>query len=344
MDWLEFSVTADTETAEPVIELFNRYGHGGAVVETPVDCLEDDLPHAAPPPYVIVRAYLPLDQANAPAPSTPMGEGLRPSPRQLLEEGLWHLSMIRPLPPVEIRQLAEEDWANAWKKQYHILRIGRRTRIVPAWEEYEPAPGEVVVRLEPGMAFGTGLHPTTRLCLQEMETLVTPGGTVLDVGTGSGVLAIAAALLGARSVLALDTDPVAAAVAGENVARNAVADRVTVRQGSLAGGTQPWLLTDPATGGSLFQLDAGRFDLVVANILAPVIVGMAEGLSARTAERGLVIVSGLIVGQETDVATALAEHGLRLVRSVQETDWVALVLQRDPEIDGSEPGPAGGVV
>jgi ribosomal protein L11 methyltransferase len=177
-----------------------------------------------------------------------------------------------------------------------------------------------------------------------METLVTPECTVLDVGTGSGILAIAAARLGARSVLALDTDPVAAAVAGENVVRNGVADRVTVRHGSLAGGTRPWLLTDPATGGSLFQLDAGRFDLVVANILAPAIIGMAEGLSARTAERGLVIVSGLIANQEVDVASALAGHGLRLVRSVRETDWVALVLQRDPEIDGSEPGPAGGAV
>jgi ribosomal protein L11 methyltransferase len=334
VEWLEFSVTADTETAEPVIELFNRYGHGGAVVETPVDCLEDELALAAPPSLVIVRAYLPLDLANAPEQAEDSGK----SPHQRLEEGLWHLSMIRPLASVEIRRLAEEDWANAWKKQYHILRIGHRTRIVPAWEEYEPQSGEVVVRLEPGMAFGTGLHPTTRLCLQALETFVTPGCAVLDVGTGSGVLAIAAAKLGARSVLALDTDPVAVTVAGENAARNAVADLVTVRHGSLAGGTRPWLVTGPATGGNLSLLDTGRFDLVVANILAPVIVGMAAGLAARAAERGHVIVSGLIASQETEVAAALLGQGLRLVHSAHEFDWVALVTRRDPELCGDRAG------
>ena len=335
MEWLEFSVTADSETAEAVIELFNRYGHGGAVVETPVDCLEDELARAAPPARVIVRAYLPLDQALLEQARDSEGKDAR----QRLEEGLWHLSQIRFLPPVEIRRLAEEDWANAWKKQYHVLRIGHRTRIVPAWEEYEPLSGEVVVRLEPGMAFGTGLHPTTRLCLQALETYVMPGCTVLDVGTGSGVLAIAAAKLGARSVLALDTDPVAVGVAGENVARNVVADVVTVRHGSLAGSARPWLVTDPATGlplsaakgGSLFLLDTGRFDLVVANILAPVIVGMAAGLAARTAERGHVIVSGLIASQELEVGAALLGQGLEFAHAAQESDWVAIVMELYPE-------------
>ena len=276
MDWLEFSITTDSETAEAVIELFNRHGHGGAVVETPVDCLEDDLASAAPPTQVIVRAYLPDDPVQ---PQDPPGK----TRSRLLEEGLWALSMIRPLPAPEIRRLAEEDWANAWKQQYHVLRIGRRTRIVPAWEEYDAQPGEVVVRLEPGMAFGTGLHPTTRLCLEAMESSVEPGCTLLDVGTGSGILAIAAARLGAVSVLALDTDPVAVSVARENAERNGVSAVVTCQQGSV-GRAPGW--APSGMGGEPFLLQEGTFDRVVVNILAPVIISLAGGLAARTATGG----------------------------------------------------------
>ncbi len=320
MDWLEFSITTDSETAEAIIELFNRHGHGGAVVEVPVDCLEDDLATAAPPAQVIVRAYLPADD---PEQDRDSGEK---TPGRLLEEGLWALSMIRPLPAPQIRRLAEEDWANAWKQQYHVLRIGRRTRIVPAWEEYDAQPGEVIVRLEPGMAFGTGLHPTTRLCLEAMESSVVPGCSVLDVGTGSGILAIAAARLGAASVLALDTDPVAVTVARENAGRNQVADQITVRQGSVrqAPGWSPG-----GAGGTFYLLEEGVFDRVVVNILAPVIRSLAAGLAAHTAPGGQLIASGIIETQEADVLDSLRAHGFRLVSRAQEADWVALVVQRE---------------
>lgn len=314
MDWLEFTVTADTEAAEAVVELFNRYGRGGAVVEVPVDCFEHEWPAACS--QVLVKAYLPLDGASD-------------ETRARLEEGLWHLSQIVHIPPPAVRQLAEEDWANAWKQQYHLLRIGQRTLIVPAWEDYEPAAGEVVIRLEPGMAFGTGLHPTTRLCLQALETQVTPGCTVLDVGTGSGVLAIAAARLGARSVLALDTDLVAVTVARDNVARNEVAGVVSVQHGTLAGGvSQAWMATDASTGASLPLLDAGQFDLVAVNILAPVITGMAAGLAACTAPGGRLIASGLIESQEAEVAAALRAEGFHICERNQEADWIALVAHR----------------
>lgn len=319
MDWLEYSITTDSETAEAVIELFNRCGHGGAVVEAPVDCIEDDLAQAPPPAHVIVRAYLPAEE-----PGQAAGPGKSPS--RLLEEGLWALSMIRPLPAPEVRRLAEEDWANAWKQQYHVLRIGRRTRIVPAWEAYEEGPGEVVVRLEPGMAFGTGLHPTTRLCLEALEDSVVPGCTVLDVGTGSGILAIAAARLGAASVLALDTDPVAVTVARENGERNQVSSLVTFRQGSV-GRAPGWSLG--GAGDAFFLLEEGTFDRVVVNILAPVIVSLAGGLAARTAPGGELIASGIIETQEADVLDALAARGFRFAARSQEADWVALVVRRE---------------
>ncbi len=310
MNWIEVSVTTDREAAEAVAELFNRYGQGGAVVETPVDCFEYEL-EGRLPETVIVKTYLPA-------------EGGDPALRRL-EEGLWHLGRIRPIPPPVVRRLAEEDWAEAWKRQYHRLRVGQRTVIVPAWEEYTPAPAEVVIRLEPGQAFGTGLHPTTRLCLAALERHLTPGDAVLDVGTGSGVLSIAAAKLGARSVLALDADPLAVAAATENIARNGVAETVTVRRGSLPGGeaVPHHFLRD----GPLELLETGRFDLILVNILAPVIRGMAPALAARLGPAGRLIAAGLIESQEAEIVGALQAQGLRVIERDQEEDWVALIAK-----------------
>ena len=313
MKWLEFSVTTDGEAAEAVVELFNRHGQSRAVVETPLDCFEYELAQAPEPADVIVKTYLPLD-------------GGATELRRRLEEGLWHLRQIYPFPEPDIRELAEEDWAEAWKRQYHMLRLGQRTVIVPAWEAYAPAAGEIVIRLEPGMAFGTGLHPTTRLCLEALERHLRPDCAVLDVGTGSGILAIAAAKLGARAVLALDADPVAVRVAQENAATNGVGDRVTVRHGSLPGGGEVW--GTYAAGESPKLVKAGRFDLVLINILAPVIVGMAPALAARLGPGGQIIAAGLIESQEGDVANALNRQELEIVERVQEKDWVLLVVRR----------------
>ncbi|HSJ54130.1 MAG TPA: 50S ribosomal protein L11 methyltransferase [Anaerolineae bacterium] len=311
--WLEISVTTDGEAAEAVVELFNRYGHGQAVIETPLDCFEHELEEATRASSVIVKTYLPLNVSGGDV-------------RQRLEEGLWHLAQLYPIPEPVIRELDEESWAEAWKQQYHRLRIGRRTVIVPAWETYDSGDGEVVIRLEPGMAFGTGLHPTTRLCLEAMETAVRPGSRVLDVGTGSGVLAIAAALLEAGTVLALDADPVAVRVAEENVAANGVAGRVEVRHGSLPGGESVPLSF--ALEGSLPLLEAGQFDLVVVNILAPVIAGMAPALAARTRPGGSLIAAGLILDQEPNVMDALQSQGLQIAGRSQEEDWVCLLARR----------------
>jgi ribosomal protein L11 methyltransferase len=313
LKWLEFSVTTDGEAAEAVVELFNRYGQGRAVVETPLDCFEYELGQAPQPADVIVRTYLPLDSGAAES-------------RRRLEEGLWHLRQIYPLPEPDIRELAEEDWTEAWKQQYHRLRFGQRTVIVPAWEAYAPAPGEIVIHLEPGMAFGTGLHPTTRLCLEALERHLMPDCAVLDVGTGSGILAIAAAKLGARAVLALEADPVAVSVAQENAATNGVGDRVTVRYGSLPGGGE---ISGYYAATEVPKLvKAGRFDLVLINILAPVIVGMAPALAARLGPGGRIIAAGLIESQEADVAGVLRGQELEIVERAQEKDWVLLVLQR----------------
>ncbi len=286
--WLEVSVQADGEVAEAVSEVFNRYGRGGAVLSMDFD---DELSNTA---VVTVKTYLPLDEEGRKA-------------RRRIEEALWHLSQIYPLPAPEFRELAEDDWANAWKKHYHVLRIGQRIVVRPSWQEHERQPDEVVIELDPGMAFGTGLHPTTRLCLQALEEHLKPGAKVLDLGTGSGILAIAAAKLGAGSVLALDNDPVAVKAARSNVQSNGVQNLVAVEHGSL----------DKATEG---------FDLVLVNILARVIIELADqGLADRVRPTGLLIAAGIIEEQEAEVAAALREHGLEIVERRQEKDWVTLV-------------------
>ena len=312
MNWLEITVQADGEAAEAVAELFNRYGRGGAVIEIPVDLFEHEAEIGLVPTTVLVKTYLPPDEAAGDL-------------RQRIEEGLWHLGQLYPLAEPAVRELAEADWAEAWKSHYHLLRAGRRLVIVPAWQVYDPAPGEVAIRLEPGMAFGTGLHPTTRLCLEAIEAYLSPGGTVLDVGSGSGVLAIAAALLGAGSVLALDADIVAVRVAGENVGLNGVAGRVSVRHASLPGGGEVPLHFSPEGPPEL--LVEGKFDLVAANILAPVISGMAPSLAARLAPGGTLVASGLIDSQESAVVEALQAQNLDILERRQEKDWVCLVAR-----------------
>jgi len=291
--WLEASVQVDGEAAEAVSEVFNRYGRGGAVLSTDFD---DDGRRLSPgsTAAVTVKTYLLLDEKGR-------------ETRRRIEEALWHLSQIYPLPPPEFRELTEDDWANAWKKHFHVLRVGQRIVIKPSWQEHQPRPDEVVIELDPGMAFGTGLHPTTRMCLRALEEHLKPGAKVLDLGTGSGILAIAAAKLGAGSVLALDNDPLAVRAAQANVQSNGVQDTVTVEPGSL----------DKATG---------EFELVLVNILARVIIELADqGLVDRVRPTGLMIAAGIIEEQEAEVTAALREHGLEIVERRQEKDWVTLI-------------------
>ena len=210
-----------------------------------------------------------------------------------------------------VDNVREEDWAESWKQYYKPLRIGKNLVVKPGWEAYQPQPGDKVIELDPGMAFGTGLHPSTQLCLQALEDLVRPGMTVLDVGTGSGILSIAAALLGAGDgqgggILAVDTDWLAVAATRENAARNRLA--LDVRLGSLADvAERPW-------------------DLVVVNILAPVIKEMLrDGLLDYVAPDGSLLLSGIIDEQLPIIEAALAAAGGRIHQQRQINDWLVLV-------------------
>jgi ribosomal protein L11 methyltransferase len=315
--WLELSVTCDPEAVEAVAELLSRYVEGGVAVEEPYTLHDDGqahLPLAGAP--VAVHAYVPADAAGEEA-------------RARVEEGLYYLGRIDvgKVGPLAVRRVAEEDWANAWKEHYHVLHLGRRTVIKPSWREYAPRPGEAVVELDPGMAFGTGLHPTTRTCLLALEEVVRPGDRVLDVGTGSGILALAALKLGAGGVVALDVSEVAVAAARANAEVNGVAARIEVRHATLRGGQgEPFMPLPPG----LPQLgdELGEFDVVLANIIARVIAQIAPALLRATRPGGTLVTSG-IIEERLDLAEApLRAAGLAGLRRMQEGDWVTLVGTR----------------
>ena len=295
MEWLEVSIPGvANEAAEVVAEVLSRYAHRGVVIEAGPEGW-----NAGP---VTVRAYLPADdQLHA--------------KRRGIEEAIWHLGQIQPVPAPTFRPVAEVDWAEAWKERLDVLRIGQHIVIRPSWQSYAPGPGDVVIELDPGMAFGTGLHPTTQMCLAALEELTLPQATVLDLGTGSGILAVAAAKLGAGRVLAVDNDPIAVRTARTNVVNNRVQDAVRVVLGSLPDAP-------------------GSYDLVVVNILARVIVEMAQaGLSTRMSPGGRLIAAGIIVDQESEVVAALEQKGLVLVERQQTDDWVCLVARPGYSLD-----------
>jgi len=300
MDWLEFAVQVDPEAVEAVSELFAGVGYNqGVVIEEAVVPHPDEDYHVDPAAPVSVRTYLPVG-ADAEA------------ARQRVAAALWHLGQLRPVGPLVVRPMREEDWADAWKSHYQTQRIGRRLTIKPSWLEYTPAPDELIIELDPGMAFGTGLHPTTRLCLRALEDFVTPAMTqILDLGTGSAILAIGAARLGGPDlrVWALDVDPVAVAVAAENVARNGLADQIAVDAGSL----------DPAVP------PPRQYDLIVANILARVIIDLAPALAAVLVPGGVVITSGILAERGDEVSVALTAAGLRVTERRADGDWLAII-------------------
>ncbi len=313
---IEISLVVDSEAAEAVSELFNRYNGGGweedsaagegsgggAILEaTGVD---DDGTPIDGQYQLTVKTYVK---------SGARGERIR----QQIEEGLWHLGRISPMAEPQIRTVRQEDWANSWKQFYKPLRIGQRVWLKPSWEAVEAAPGDIVIELEPGMAFGTGMHPTTRLCVAALEMRVQPGTALLDVGTGSGVLAVLAAKLGANPIVATDIDPLAVDATHDNAERNGLApDAIAVSLGSVPSGRD------------------GTFDLVVANILARIIINLFDGafdnvpLAQPLAPGGTMILSGILDEQAQGVIDAAVRHGLAHVETLREEDWVALVMQK----------------
>jgi ribosomal protein L11 methyltransferase len=288
--------------AEAVAEVLARFAPGGVALET-TQILPDPEGQGRPVGPLRVCAYLPVDE-NIEA------------TQQRLKESLWYLGRIRPLPEPQFELLVETNWIEAWREHYRPLAVGQRLQIVPAWLE-PPNPQRLSVRIEPGMAFGTGTHPTTQMCLEAIEEFFRArvdqkALTAIDIGCGSGILSIAALKFGAEHVLGVDVDPEALESARQNADLNGVSAALELRRGSVA---------EVRRGAFSLQ----KAPLVLANLLAPIILRLlAEDLGDLLSPGGRLVLSGILEEQASDIERALQEHGLRVAARRQIEDWIAL--------------------
>ena len=319
-NWLEVSITVDGELAEAVADVLARFAPNGVVTEQGVKFVDDE-DHGTPAGPIVVRAYL------------EMNEHIEET-RQKLEESLYYLGMIQPLPAPVYKQIADQNWMEAWKQHYKPIPVGKRLIIVPVWLD-SPEPERIPIKIDPGMAFGTGTHPTTQLSLELIEKVFDnrklgignrdlnariPNTdsqiTTIDIGCGSGILSIAALKLGAKTALGVDIDSESVRNARENAEKNGLDEEFVIGQGSVAE-----VLEEKYT----FK----QAPLVVANILAPIIIRLFdEGLADLAEPGGWVVLSGILQEQEDKVLEAAQVHGLVMNERKEMGDWVALLMRR----------------
>jgi ribosomal protein L11 methyltransferase len=325
MNWLEVSLTVNGELAEAVADVLARFAPNGVTTEQAVDFInaEDEGTPVGP---ITVRAYLPVDEKLE-------------ETRQKLDESLYFLGMIQPLPTTVYTPVVDQNWMEAWKTRYQPIPISKRLIIVPAWLE-SPDSSRVSIKIDPGMAFGTGTHPTTQLCLEFIEEyfdhnpvsidLGSPSTTerrmtVIDVGCGSGILSIAALKLGAEYALGVDIDEASVKASRENAEANGIsADKFTIGLGSVSEVLAGKFIASTRTG----TFEIKNAPLVLANILAPVIIRLfGSGLARLLLPGGSIILSGILADQAEGVIRSAEESGLKLVKKLQSGDWMALLLK-----------------
>ncbi len=311
MKWSEITIHTTNEAIEPISNILHEAGASGVVIEDPFDLIKEredrfgEIYQLNPDDYpeegVLVKAYLPINSF--------LGETVEEIKEAINNLILFNIDIG--LNKVSIMEVNEEEWATAWKKYYHPVKISEKFTIVPTWEDYSPVHSdELIIELDPGMAFGTGTHPTTVLCIQALERIVKKGDSVIDVGTGSGVLSIAAAMLQAKSVLALDLDEVAVQSAKLNLKLNKVHETAYVQQNNLLDG-----ITQES-------------DVIVANILAEVIVRFTDDVYRLLKEDGYFIASGIILQKKEEVKAAIIASGLEIVETVQMEDWISITAKK----------------
>lgn len=297
---MEVTLECSGELAEAVAEVFARYCPEGVVLDN-VTTYDAEKHEHIPTGMMRVVAYLPQDDELE-------------SKKRSLEEALWYMGRIVPLPAPEFISIEDQDWMTVWKQNYQPLRVGKNWLILPAWLELPEGDTRRVVRIDPAMAFGTGTHPSTQLCLLAIEDTIRPGQPVIDLGCGSGILSIAALKADASQALAVDIDEQAVSATHANARINAIDDKVEAVQGSLA---------DILTGKYSIQ----QAPLVLANILAPVLIRLFdEGLADLIAPGGKLVLAGILENQAEDVLSAARARGLNLITKYQQEDWVGLVV------------------
>jgi len=323
MRWHEITVHTTEEAIEMISNFIHELGAGGVSIEESGTLNKErdtslgqwyELPlNDIPEGRAVIKGYF--------AQGTNTDEVLEQLQRSV--EQLREFDIDTGEPTYEVKEVDDEDWANAWKTYFKPIRISDRLTIKPTWEAYEPTPGELILELDPGMAFGTGTHATTALCLRTLEKIVRPGDDVIDVGTGSGILSIAAAKLGARHVLAVDLDPVAVSSATENTRLNAMEEQITVKHSDLLGVIQ----ASGADGAGEFGVQV-PVQVVVANILAEILLLFMADVYAALQPGGHYIASGIITSKEADVERGLLAAHFTIVDKSYDSDWVVITARK----------------
>ena len=309
MQWIEVNVAVTHEAVEAVADMLTSIGSKGVAIEDPqlINDLRNsgtwelcDIPEQENTEVVTVSAYY-ADDEKLEKRLAEIDEQLA-----LIEEriGKYRFGNTR------FRKVSEQDWANEWKQYFHVTHVGKRLVIKPSWEEYAPKEGEHVIEIDPGMAFGTGTHHTTNMMMERLEKVITPDSTVFDVGTGSGILAIAAAMLGAKSVKAVDIDGVAVRVAKENVADNGLSEQIEVREGDLLHGTE------------------GKADVIIANIIADIVIMLLQDIPQKLNDNGVLLASGIIEERMPDVEAAAQAQGLYVDAVDHRGGWVVMQMKK----------------
>lgn len=309
MQWIEVNVQVTHEAVEVVADILTAAGTSGVAIEDPqlINNLRNsgtwelcDIPEQENTEIVTVSAYYADDEK--------LQDRLKQIESELaaVEEriGSFRFGNIR------FRSLSEKDWANEWKQYFHVTHVGESLVIKPSWEEYTPKEGEHVIKIDPGMAFGTGTHHTTNMCMARLEKVLPANAEVFDVGTGSGILAIAAALLGAKYVKAVDIDAVAVRVARENIADNGLEDKIEVKEGDLLRGTE------------------GQADVIIANIIADIIIMLLKDIPGKLKDDGIFLASGIISDRRADVEAAAAEVGMKVDHVDEKGGWVVMQMSK----------------
>lgn len=311
MKWSELSIHTTNEAVDAVSNILHEAGASGVVIEDSEELVREREnqfgeiyslnPDDFPLDGVRVKAYL--------AETSFLLETVEEIKLAINNLQNFNIDLGHNL--ITVSQVDEEDWATAWKKYYHPVKISNRFTIVPTWEDYERvSTDEIIIELDPGMAFGTGTHPTTVMCLQALEKTVQPNSKVIDVGTGSGVLSIGAAKLGATSIHALDLDEVAVTSAKENIALNHVGHLIEVTHGNLLDNVNE------------------QADIVIANILAEIIMTFTDDAFSIVKEEGLFITSGIISAKKEDVKNALQKSGFEIEEVMMMEDWVTIISKK----------------
>ncbi len=309
MKWCEISIQTSHEAVELIAEIFRDLGASGVVIEDP-ELVNDyitsgkwdytDIPIAKETEVVVEKAYLPVN-------------GELEGRIQTLQQEIKDLESrgVNTAPAVlTTAELQDEDWSDTWKQYFHTEKPGERVVIKPTWEEYEPKDDEVVIELDPGAAFGTGTHATTSMCIRQLEKLVKPGMTVFDVGTGSGILSIISAKLGAKNIQAVDYDDSVLKIVEENLEQNNVQDIISVAQSDL------------------MQNVHGKAELVIANIIADIIIRLFDQLDEHLEQGGTLLTSGIIEDRIEDVLAAAEKHGYGVVERLENKGWACITFKR----------------